>query len=233
MSAFCCNCQEDFPVGDTLRMGQRPSARQLLAVLLRLPLRSLHGCQHSDARAPCRPHAASAWHRVGLHELRLSVRRLLGCGLAAKPFVSSSADRARQGVVSALAEALVAAQRRAISALEKGYVAGRIERETAIAALDGIGCTDAVDRDRLLLALDTIREWGAQLPAEAKPANGDAEPAKATGAQVTYAQSLFAKANAVPLEESDLRNMPRDRISALIESLKAGTYDPSAWDVPF
>lgn len=136
--------------------------------------------------------------------------------------------------MSALAEALVAAQRRAISALEKGYVAGRIDRDLAIVTLDGIGATDAVDRDRLLLALDVIREWGASLPAEAKPAaNGDGEPAKATPAQVTYAQSLFQRGNLVPLAESDLRNMPRERISALIESLKAGSYDPTEWDVPF
>jgi hypothetical protein len=134
--------------------------------------------------------------------------------------------------VSALAEALVAAQRRAISAMEKAYVAGQLDRDTAIAALDGIGATDAVDRDRLLLALDTIREWGASLPTEPKPSGEPAE-SKATGAQVTYAQSLFAKANAVPLAESDLRNLSRERVSALIEQLKAGTYDASAWDVPF
>jgi hypothetical protein len=136
-------------------------------------------------------------------------------------------------VTGALAEALVAAQRRAMQAVEKAYVAGALEREAADAELQAVGATDAVDRSALLDALDTLRRYGAPLPAEPRP-NGDTpEPAKATAAQVTFAQDLFKRGDLVPLAESDLRNLPRERISALIEQLKAGTYDASEWDVPF
>jgi hypothetical protein len=72
--------------------------------------------------------------------------------------------------VSALAEALVAAQRRALSAMEKQYVAGKLDPETAVETMDAIGCTDEIDQGRLLSALDVIGKYGAQLPSE--PTNG-------------------------------------------------------------
>jgi hypothetical protein len=135
--------------------------------------------------------------------------------------------------MSALAEALMAAQRRAISAMEKAYVAGRLDRDTAIAALDGIGATDAVDRDRLLLALDTIREWGASLPAEPKQPAAEQPEAKASDAQVARIQRDLRSRDLAPLVEQDLRNLSKGRASELIDSLAAGTYDAAAWDVPF
>ncbi len=52
--------------------------------------------------------------------------------------------------MSALAEALVAAQRRALSAMEKQYVAGLIGGEEAEVLMDNMGLTDAVDQGRLL-----------------------------------------------------------------------------------
>jgi hypothetical protein len=68
--------------------------------------------------------------------------------------------------VSALADALVAAQRRALAAVEKQYAAGKLEADDVRAKLTAIGLTDDVDADRLLAALDLIREYGATLPAE-------------------------------------------------------------------
>ena len=51
--------------------------------------------------------------------------------------------------MSALAEALVAAQRRALSATEKAYVAGFITHADAVAELNAFGLTDQVDIDFL------------------------------------------------------------------------------------
>ena len=71
--------------------------------------------------------------------------------------------------MSALAEALVAAQRRALQATEKAYVAGALTRDEAVTELNAFGLTDQVDIDYLLAALDVVRLRGAALPAE--PAN--------------------------------------------------------------
>ncbi len=133
----------------------------------------------------------------------------------------------------ALAEALVAAQRRAVTVLEKAYVAGAFADDALREQLDALGCSDAVDQGYLVHALDVLRAYGGPLPTEPRPSAEPTEPLKATDAQVKLAQSLFQRADLVPLAEADLRNLPRERVSQLIESLKAGTYDASTWDVPF
>lgn len=132
-----------------------------------------------------------------------------------------------------LAEALVAAQRRALAALEKAYVADKLDAETVRDKLVMIGLPDEVDADRLLSALDLIREHGAPLPTE--PANGaePKPPEKATANQVAYVQKLLTEKQQTPLAEQDLRNLSKDKASELIDSLLKGTYDPSVWDVAF
>jgi hypothetical protein len=45
-------------------------------------------------------------------------------------------------VVTALSDALTAAQRSALAALEKAYVAGAIEAEAMVAALESVGISD-------------------------------------------------------------------------------------------
>lgn len=139
--------------------------------------------------------------------------------------------------MSALAEALVAAQRRALAQLEKGYVRGPQEDRDEAAqgfrdALAAIGLADREDVETLIACLEVIRQTGGTLPAEA---NGSTEkPAeKATGAQVTFVQDLLKRGDHAPLSEADLRNLSREKVSALIEALKQGTYDPTEWDVPF
>lgn len=92
--------------------------------------------------------------------------------------------------MSALADALVAAQRRALAAVEKQYAAGKLEPDAVREKLTAIGLTDDVDADRLIAALDLIREYGAPLPAE--PTNGSApkpEDVAATDAQMALVRS--------------------------------------------
>jgi hypothetical protein len=131
--------------------------------------------------------------------------------------------------VSALAEALVAAQRRALSAVEKAYVAGQLDVEAATARLTDCGITDPVDLAYLLASLDVLKEWGAAVPAEP---NG-AEPKKATEGQVKYALDLFKGRSYPALAEQDVRGLTAERASELIEALKGGSYNPDVWDVPF
>ena len=130
--------------------------------------------------------------------------------------------------MSALAEALVAAQRRALTALQSEYVAGRIERFDAAAIMDDIGLADPVEQDRLFAALDTIRTLGAALPAE--PANGGEKvPDKASDAQLALIAKLVQEKN---LAAPDL---PLTKVDAhaIIDSLKSGSYDAAKWTVPF
>ena len=131
--------------------------------------------------------------------------------------------------MSALAEALVAAQRRALASLEKAYVAGRIEEEAFNDKLEAIGLADGIDDFFLVQCLDVMREWGASPPAET---NGN-EPRKASEAQVRYIVSLLKDGGHDPLAETDISAMPFERASALISALKDGSYDPAKWDVPF
>ena len=99
--------------------------------------------------------------------------------------------------MSALAEALVAAQRRALTATEKAYVAGHITLTDAVAELNAFGLTDQVDIDFLLAALDVIRMRGAQLPAEATPPGEPTPkpPEPATDAQLALVARLVKEKN--------------------------------------
>lgn len=131
--------------------------------------------------------------------------------------------------MSALAEALVAAQRRALQALEKQYVAGKLDHDGACTCLNLIGLTDTVDQDRLFFALDMIRDYGAQLPSE--PTNGGEPkpPEPASDAQLALIADLVKRKN-VPAPDLPLTKVDA---SAIISSLQAGTYDPAKWTVPF
>ena len=131
--------------------------------------------------------------------------------------------------MSALADALVAAQRRALAAVEKQYAAGKLEPDDVRAKLTAIGLTDDVDADRLIEALDLIREYGAPLPAE--PTNGAAPkgPEPATDAQLALIARLASEKN---VAGPDLP-VTKQEAHAIIDSLKNGSYDPATWRVPF
>ena len=130
--------------------------------------------------------------------------------------------------MSALAEALVAAQRRALQATEKAYVAGALTRDEAVTELNAFGLTDEVDIVYLLAALDVVRLRGAALPAE--PANGGEKvPDKASDAQLALIAKLVKDKNVaapeLPITKQDAH--------VIIDTLKNGTYDAAKWSVPF
>ncbi len=130
------------------------------------------------------------------------------------------------GPVSALSESLVAAQRQAIAALSKAYVAGLIEEPAdLIVRLNHIGCTDRVEQEQLSHTLDVMREFGTA-PEPAKP---DTSTDMATKAQLDFAARLADEHRTV-LPDYQLT---KANASKVIEQLKAGTYNPDEWTVPF
>ena len=139
--------------------------------------------------------------------------------------------------MSALADALVAAQRRALAQLEKEFVRSKQEDDDERAAgfrdtLAAIGLTDRLEVDSLIACLEVLRVTGGALPAEPR-GNGDPKPPeKASDAQVRLVQKMLAERQHVPLAEQDIRNLTKARASQLIDVIGAGTYDPTEWDVP-
>jgi hypothetical protein len=132
--------------------------------------------------------------------------------------------------VSALAEALLVAQRQAIGALSKAYIAGAFEDDGEaglIANLDRLGATDAVDQSYLRECLDTLRTWGAPSP----QANGKPDPANepASDRQTAYIKSLADDRNLIAPDGP----LTKEQASKVIEQLKAGTYNPDEWVAPF
>ncbi len=129
-------------------------------------------------------------------------------------------------MMSALSESLVAAQRQAIAALSKSYVAGQMDAEPMSVILDTIGCADKVEQAQLLAALDTMRELGSAAPEAAKP---DTSGDMATKAQLDFAARLADEHRTV-LPDYQLTKATASKV---IEQLKAGTYNPDEWTVPF
>jgi hypothetical protein len=131
--------------------------------------------------------------------------------------------------MSALAEALVAAQRRALSAMEKQYVAQRITPHEACTLMNAMGVMDGVDQERLLHALDVIREYGAALPSEPTPNGEPKPPEKASDAQLALIADLVKRKS---LTAPDLP-LTKVEASAIISAMQAGTYDAAQYRVPF
>lgn len=140
--------------------------------------------------------------------------------------------------MSALAEALVAAQRRALASLEKAYVAGKLgepgEGDLLAQKLAECGMTDVIEADYLRSSLDVIREWGASVPVEQ---NGKREDDKATDAQrARIRRDLRDKLKRHPDEIEAVAGEPtltKAKASDLIEAIVEGRYDPAQWAVPF
>lgn len=137
--------------------------------------------------------------------------------------------------MSALADALVAAQRRALAQLEKEFVRSWQEDDGERAkgfrdALTAIGLTDRLEVDSLIACLEVLRETGGALPAE--PTNGarsNPETEKATDAQLALIAKLVKERNQ-PGPELPLTKAHAHEI---IDTLKAGTYDAGRWNPPF
>lgn len=130
--------------------------------------------------------------------------------------------------MSALAEALVAAQTRAVAALGKQYVGGAVDAETVRADLESIGLTDDVDTTRLLAAWDILHSTGAPAPSETNGATAKG-PEPATDAQLALIARMVAEKN---VTGPDLP-ITKQNAHEIIDSLKNGSYDPAKWKVPF
>ncbi len=129
--------------------------------------------------------------------------------------------------MSALSEALVAAQRQAISAASKSFVAALEPDPQAFRdLLDEIGCTDKVEQGQLERALLALRVFGAQAPEPTKP---DTSQETASERQVAYIASLANERGVVAPDHA----LTKEQASKVIEQLKAGTYNADEWVIPF
>jgi len=133
--------------------------------------------------------------------------------------------------VTPLSDALTMAQRRALAAFEKAYVAGAIDSEYVPARLEAFGISDPIDVAFLMAAWDVLSEWGVAEPTMGQRVNG--EKRYATEGQVKFATDLLKRGKHQPLAEADLRGMSFERASQLIDALKNERYVASEWDVPF
>lgn len=125
-----------------------------------------------------------------------------------------------------LSDALTAAQKRALNALEKAYVAGHLEPDALGTALGECGITDPVDIGYLTACLDVLNAWGAPVPAE----NGS-QPAEqpASDKQMQLIRDLMVRGNVTGATPEGLT---KAQASQVIDELQAGTYDPQKWQ-PF
>ena len=136
--------------------------------------------------------------------------------------------------MSALAEALVAAQARAIAAIGKGYIAAPDvnEDEAVLATLDAIGCGDKIEQAQLLAAWRVLRAAGVQPPPEQKQTYSERREDKpATDAQIGGIKKRMQERHLQPLTDDQYRQLTRPQASSIIESLDAGTFDRES--VPF
>lgn len=132
-----------------------------------------------------------------------------------------------------LSDALTAAQRRALAALEKAYVAGAFEDEGEaglMEQLERIGLTDPIDAAYLRECLDVLRVWGAPVPAEngTKP---DPAAEKISPRQRGFIEQLCREKNLA--EPDDIELLTKAQAHECINDLQAGNYDPKKWAVPF
>lgn len=131
--------------------------------------------------------------------------------------------------MSALAEALLAAQRQAVGALGKSYLAGAggDDGQAALCeALDQIGCTDKVEQGYLIASLEYLRQLGT-----APPGNGRPDPATepASERQTAYIKKLADERGTIAPDWP----LTKEQASTVIEQLKAGTYNADEWTAPF
>jgi hypothetical protein len=128
--------------------------------------------------------------------------------------------------VTPLSDALTAAQRSALAALEKAYVAEAIDDERFLVELTKCGLTDPVDKAFLVSSLDVLREWGVSAPTMSERV---VEEQPATDKQLDYLRKL-AEEKGAPVPDKPLT---KATASEAINELQNGTYDPEKWCVPF
>ena len=131
--------------------------------------------------------------------------------------------------MTALSDALEQAQTRAVAVLAKQYVGGEKAGDDLRHALDALGLTDAVDQNRWIIALEVIRNGGGEAPAET---NGKPKPEPASDKQTAFIAKLLAEKGVVPDDFPD-SPLTKDQAHEIIDTLQAGTYEPSKWKLPF
>ena len=128
-----------------------------------------------------------------------------------------------------LSEALTTAQKRALAALEKAYVAGQIDGEQFSDKLELAGISDPIDIAFLICSLDVLREWGVQAPTMTERV-AEAKDEPMTGKQQQYLLKLAREKN-VHMRPG-FEGMTKQQASEAIEQLQSGVYDEQT-DVPF
>lgn len=140
--------------------------------------------------------------------------------------------------MTALADALQAAQRAALHAIGKAYVILPPQAEdkaSTLAKLHEIGCTDVVEGAQLLAAWDVLRELGAAAPqpngAQSYEERRKSEPA--TQLQKDAINKRLSARDLAPFEPDDFAGITKAQASEMISALDAGTYDDNRWRVRF
>src|SRR5574340_665763 len=103
-----------------------------------------------------------------------------------------------------LSDALTAAQRRALAALEKAYVGGFVGRDDLDVQLDAMGLADSVDQERLYAALEVLKTWGAPVPAEPNGAKSDPAGERISDKQRGFIEQLCREKNLPQPEDIEL-----------------------------
>ena len=129
--------------------------------------------------------------------------------------------------MTALAEALLAAQRQAIGAASKAFVAGTLNESDLFELLDDIGARDTVEQAQLLASLHALQRFGAAAPKASEPEKNGNEPA--SDAQRRFLAKLADERGTTAPDYP----LTKAQASQVIEQLKAGTYNPGEWTVPF
>jgi hypothetical protein len=130
--------------------------------------------------------------------------------------------------MSALAEALLAAQRQAVASLSKAFVAGKIDAEGLAAQLDAIGLRDDVDQGLLIDSLTVVKALGGEAP-KAAGAHEPKPNEPASERQTAYIKALADERGVIAPDGP----LTKEQASKAIEQLKAGTYVVDEWVVPF
>jgi hypothetical protein len=134
--------------------------------------------------------------------------------------------------VTPLSDALTAAQRSALAALEKGYVAGAIQAGRFTDELESCGISDPVDVAFLLCSLRVLREWGVSAPTMSERVAAENEPASEK--QLTYIEKLCEDKH-IDVSARPNRPLTKAEASEIITILTSEprAYDPAKWTVPF
>jgi hypothetical protein len=134
--------------------------------------------------------------------------------------------------MTALAEALKRAQDGALNALAKHYVNTdfeEIDLDQLRSDLDAIGCGDKVEQGQLIAAWSIVREHGGEVPKPAPPAVGRPDHEPASERQMSYIAKLADEKGTTAPDYQ----LTKESASEVISQLKAGTYNPDDWQVPF